>query len=326
MFASAFASAQVNVYSSRQEALIKPLLDKFTAETGVEVNLVTGRADALLTRIKSEGQFTPADIVIVADVGRLVRANQMGLTQAMSTSSFPQNLNSRFVDKDGHWVALTKRARPIMYKKGEFDPSTLSSIDDLAKPGFGKNICIRSSSNIYNQSLVSALIELQGEAKTLEWAKGIVKNMARAPKGGDRDQIKALVAGECKVAVANTYYLGGMLGSKDEATRKIAEQVGVFWHDQGSNENGVHVNISGAAVLKHAKNKALAEQLIAFMLAPDSQQWYAQVNHEYPVIDSIALSEHLDDFGPFKAQSVSLEKIGENNAKALILMDQAGWK
>lgn len=314
------------MYSSRQEALIKPLLDKFTEETGVQVNLVTGKGDALLTRIKSEGQFSPADLVLVADAGRLVRAEQMGLTQAMSVTSFPSNLDSSFIDADKQWVALTKRARPIMFKKGSFDSSSIATFDDLASASLGKNICVRSSSNIYNQSMVSALIELKGYDATLAWAKGVVKNMARTPKGGDRDQIKALVAGECQVAIANTYYLGGMLASKDKTTREIAEQVGVIWPDQQKEQIGAHVNISGAALLKHAKNKALAEQLVAFMLAPDSQQWYAQVNHEYPVIDEIALSPQLETLGTFKSQNVSFEEVGKNNAKALMLMDQAGWK
>ncbi|MGB3724404.1 MAG: extracellular solute-binding protein [Glaciecola sp.] len=321
-------ATEVNVYSSRQEALIKPLLDKFTKQSGIEVNLVTGKADALLSRIKSEGQFTPADIMILADVGRLVRAKQMGITQSMASSDAFDMVDASLRDSDGHWIALTKRARTIMYKKGAFDSSTIASINDLAKPEFANSICIRSSSNIYNQSLIAAMVEQQGADKTLAWAKGLVNNFARSPKGGDRDQIKAMVAGECKLAVANTYYLGGMLTSKSEQERSIAQQVGVLWHDQSNSSdiNGVHVNVSGAAITPTAKNKENAQALLAFMLSETSQQWYAQVNHEYPVLEDVALSPELAGFGQFTAQQVNLEKVGENNASALMLMDKAGWK
>lgn len=318
---------EINVYSGRQEALIKPLLDKFSEKSGVTVNLITGKGDALLSRVKAEGELTPADILILADVGRLVRAKQLGITQSIENKELLALVNADYQDAQGHWLALTKRARPIMFKKGEFDPSSLNSLLDLSDPKYKNSICIRSSSNIYNQSMVSALIELWGEEKTLNWSKALVANFARSPKGGDRDQIKAMVAGECKLAIANTYYLGGMLGSKDADTRKIAEQVGVLWHDQSADTNmGVHVNVSGAALIKTAKNKDNALALLSFMLEQESQQWYAQVNHEYPIISGVAHSSELQSLGDFKAQKVALDIVGENNAKALMLMDRAGWK
>ena len=325
---SAFATAkqEVSVYSGRQEALIKPLLEKFTQQSGIEVNLVTGNGDALLSRIKAEGQFTAADVILVADVGRLVRAKNMGLTQAIDTDEVTSVANKYWVEEDKHWVALTKRARPIMIKKGDFSTNPITHLSDLTDSRFKNSICIRSSSNIYNQSMVSGLMDIWGEAKTLQWAKGLVANFARTPKGGDRDQISALVAGECSVAIANTYYLGGMLSSKDENTRNIAQQVEVIWHDQGEDEMGVHVNVSGAAITKYAKQKDNAQKLLAFMLKQDAQKWYAEVNHEYPVIEGVELSPELSELGPFKAQSVALTTIGENNAKALMLMDRAGWK
>jgi iron(III) transport system substrate-binding protein len=317
---------EVSVYSGRQEALIKPLLNKFTQETGVKVNLVTGKGDALLSRIKAEGQFTNADVILVADIGRLVRAKEMGLTQAIESVSTIDLAGDYWLDENKQWVALTKRARPIMVKKGAFNDKPIEHLADLTSERFKQSICIRSSSNIYNQSMVSALLEIWGEEKTLDWAKGMVANFARSPKGGDRDQIKALVAGECSVAIANTYYLGGMLSSKDENTRKIAEQVEVVWHDQGDNEMGVHVNVSGAAITKYAQNKANAEKLLAYMLTNTAQKWYAEVNHEYPVVEGVALSPELKGLGAFSGQAVPLHKIGENNAKALMLMDKAGWK
>ncbi|MFT6268916.1 MAG: iron(III) transport system substrate-binding protein [Alphaproteobacteria bacterium] len=317
---------EVNVYSGRQEALIKPLLDKFTQQSGIKVNLVTGKGDALLSRVKAEGQFTSADMILVADIGRLVRAENMGLTQAIESADVLNVADKYWIEENNHWVALTKRARPIMIKKGTFKDEPITHLSDLTSSKFVNSICIRSSSNIYNQSMVSALMEIWGEDKTLTWAKGLIANLARSPKGGDRDQIKALVAGECSVAIANTYYLGGMLSSKDEDTRKIAEQVQVVWHDQAANEMGVHVNVSGAAIAKYAKNKANAEKLLAYMLTETAQKWYAEVNHEYPVIDDVALSPELTSLGEFIGQNVPLKKVGENNAKALMLMDRAAWK
>lgn len=287
---------------------------------------MTGKGDALLSRIKAEGQFTPADLILVADVGRLVRAKNMGLTQAIESPTVTKVAGKHWLDENNHWVALTKRARPLMVRKGTFDNAPIMHLQELTGVEFNKGICVRSSNNIYNQSMVSALIEIWGEDKTLAWAKGLVNNFARSPKGGDRDQIKALVSGECKVAIANTYYLGGMLSSKDEDSRKIAEQVKVVWHDQGENEMGVHVNVSGAAITKYAKHKENAEKLLAYMLSEDAQKWYAEANHEYPVVEGVTLSDELVSLGGFTGQNVALSTIGENNEKALMLMDRAGWK
>lgn len=315
---------EVNVYSGRQEALIKPLLDKFTARTGIEVNLVTGGSDALISRLQSEGDLSPADVIIMADAGRLVRATDLGLTQAISDITLLESVPESFKADNNHWVALTKRARPIMYRKGEVQPEAISTLEELTELKWKNEVCIRSSSNIYNQSMTASLILMQGEEKTLEWAQGLVDNFARSPKGGDRDQIKALVAGECKLAVANTYYLGGMLTSADEETRQIAQQVGVIWPDQDG--KGTHINISGAAITKYAQNTKQAQALLSFMLEAESQRWYAEANHEYPLLDGVQWSEQLQSFGRFKAQEVDFEKMGKLNGAALRLMDKAGWR
>ncbi|WP_250884009.1 extracellular solute-binding protein [Glaciecola sp. XM2] len=315
---------EVNVYSGRQEALIKPLLDKFSERTGIEVNLVTGGSDALISRLQSEGDLSPADIIIMADAGRLVRAEQLGLTQAVTDEALIQTVPEAFKADNNHWIALTKRARPIMYRKGDVSPDAISTLAELGTDAWKNEVCIRSSSNIYNQSMTASLILLQGEEATLAWSKALVGNFARSPKGGDRDQIKAVVAGECKLAVANTYYLGGMLTSADEETRAIAEQVGVIWPDQDT--TGTHINISGAAITKYAQNTDEAQALLAFMLEADSQQWYAQVNHEYPLLDGVEWSKELQSFGTFKAQDVDFEKMGAMNGEALRLMDKAGWR
>ncbi|MFT6085643.1 MAG: iron(III) transport system substrate-binding protein [Glaciecola sp.] len=324
IFSAHSVSAEVNVYSARKEALIKPILDDFSKQTGIKVNLITGDADALISRMKSEGQFSPADVLITTDVGRLVRAKQLGVTQVNADESIIKNVPSYLRDDDLHWTALTLRARPIMYAKGRVDPASLSTMQALTKKEWKNRICIRSSNNIYNQSMISGMIQTQGEAQTLAWAKGLVANFARTPKGGDRDQIKAVVAGECDVAIANTYYLAGMLNAEDEDTRQTAQQIAVFWPDEET--IGTHVNISGASIAKYAKNVDSAKALIGFMLTDEAQVWYAETNHEYPVKKGIKWSQTLQDMGTFKAQEVSLSKVGETNAEALMLMDSAGWR
>ena len=321
---SVVVAQEVNVYSARKEALIKPLLDEFTQATGIKVNLVTGSADALITRMQTEGQFSPVDLLITTDAGRLVRAKNARLTQAFASTQIEQIVPSHLRDNDNHWFGLTLRARPIMYSPENANISELTSILDLAKPRYAGQICIRSSGNIYNQSMVAALTLELGEAVVQDWAEGVVSNMARSPKGGDRDQIKGVAAGQCSIAVANTYYLAGMLSSDNPTERQQASKVKVLWTDQ--NSFGTHVNISGAAVAKHAPNASHAQQLIIFMLRPESQQWYAESNHEYPVNPDVAQSDLMQSFGAFKAQSVALDAVGEGNAAALRLMDRAGWK
>ncbi len=320
----AVAADEVNVYSSRKEELIKPLLDRFTAQTGIAVNLVTGKEDALLQRLKSEGANSPADLLVTTDAGNLYRAKAAGVTQPLVSDTLSTAVPAVFRDPESHWVGLTMRARPIMYVKGKVDPATLSTYEALAGADFKGRICIRSSDNIYNQSLVASLIAANGEAATETWAAALVANLARPPKGGDRDQIKAAAAGECDIAVANTYYLAGMLTGKDPADRTAAESMAVFWPNQDG--RGTHVNVSGAALTAAAKHKDAAVQLVEFLASPESQQWYAQENGEYPVRDGVAVSATLSAWGPFKADSLNLARLGELNAPAVKLMDRAGWK
>jgi iron(III) transport system substrate-binding protein len=322
------SAAEVNVYSSRQEALIKPLLDKFTEQTGITVNLVTAKDDALLERLQREGVNSPADVLMTVDAGRLHRAKANGSTQAIESATLTAAIPETYRDPQGHWYGLSMRARPIMYVKGKVDPATLSTYEALADPAFKGKICIRSSSNVYNQSLAAAMIAANGAEATETWAKGMVANMARPPQGGDRDQIKAAAAGECDIAVANTYYLVGMLGSDDPAEVAAAEAMGVFWPNQDGQGDGrgVHVNVSGAAVTASAKNKEQAVKLIEFLASPESQKWYAESNGEYPVRSDAGTSAVLEGWGPFKADAVNLETLGELNPEALKLMDRAGWK
>lgn len=322
--ASIAQAGEVNVYSARKEALIKPLLDRFEQQTGHEVNLVTGKADALITRLASEGKFSPADVLITTDVGRLVRAKQQGLTQAVESEKLVSHIPARLRDEGSHWFGLTLRARPIIYAPDRVEVTSLSNLDGLTDKQWKGRICIRSSSNIYNQSMIAAMIEKQGVEKTQAWAQAFVKNFARPPKGGDRDQIKAVAAGQCDIAIANTYYLGGMMAAPDAASRDAASKVTVFWPDQAG--SGAHVNISGAAVTRYASNPQAAKDLLEFMVSAESQQWYAKTNHEYPVVEGVEVSEILTGFGEFNAEQITLSRVGELNAEAVKLMDRAGWK
>lgn len=318
------AAEEVNIYSARIEALIKPMLDRFTEQTDIKVNLVTGNADELLSRLQNEGRNTPADILLTTDAGRLHRAVEAGLVQKMYSAVLEDRIPAIYRDPENYWVGLSLRARPIMYVKGKVDPATLSTYEDLADPKWKNQICIRSSSNIYNQSLIASMIAHQGIEATENWAKGLVSNFAKPPRGGDRDQIKSSAAGQCDIAIANTYYLAGMLTDNDPAEREAAEQIAVFWPNQ--QDRGTHINISGAAITKAAKNPENALKLIEFLSSDEAQQWVADVNGEYPVVSGIEISDILEQWGDFKADDLNMGQLGEFNAEALRLMDRVGWQ
>lgn len=319
-----FADNEVNIYSARKEALIKPLLDKFTGQTGIKVNLVTGKAKTLLKRLQSEGRNTPADILLTVDAGNLHIATSAGLLQpldnAVLKAAMPENLR----DPENHWYALSARSRVIVYSKERVKASELSSYEDLANPKWKGRICIRSSGNIYNQSLLASLIAHNGVAKAEAWAKTVVANMAQSPKGNDRAQVKAVAVGVCDIAVVNTYYMGVML-QKDASQKKAAGKVSVFFPNQAG--RGAHINISGAGLIKGAKNKDNAVKLLEFLVGDESQQWYAQANHEYPVKAGISVSAIVNAWGyPFKQDSLNVSELGKYNAEAVRVFDRAGWK
>ena len=319
----AFGS-EVNVYSSRKDALIAPLLIRFSQQTGIDVNLITGKADALLSRIIAEGEATPADIFITVDAGRLHRAKEAGVLRTIDNPILNSKIPSHLRDIDGKWFGLTFRARPIFYAKGRVSPSDLSTYEALAETKWRQRVCVRSSASIYNQSLVASMIEANGEKKTLDWAKGLVENLARKPTGGDTDQLRATAAGQCDVAIANTYYFGRLLDSPKEDNRVLASKLGVFWPNQSG--RGTHVNVSGVGVTLHSKNSNEAIELIKFMISTESQTYYAEINHEYPVIAGTPLSETISSLGDFKSDVLNLSTLGANNTAAVKLMDRAGWQ
>ena len=296
--------AEVNVYSARGEDLIKPALDTFTEQTGIKVNLITESADALIRRIQLEGANSPADVLLTVDAGRLFRAKEAGILASLKSPILTQRIPSAYRDPDNQWFGLSLRSRVIMFDKSRVSAEEISSYEDLADPKWKGEICIRSSGNIYNQSLLASLIEHHGEEATEVWAEGLVSNMARRPQGGDRDQIRAAVAGQCKLAVANTYYLAGMLNSDVDTDVEVAQKIGVIWPNQDN--RGAHMNVSGAGLIKGSKNVEEARQLIEFLSDDYAQGWYSEVNNEYSVRADIPVSTTLQGFGPFKADQLNL--------------------
>ncbi len=317
-------AAEVNLYSARKEVLIKPLLDRFTEQTGIRVNLVTGKADTLIKRLEVEARNSPADVLLTVDAARLIRAKDLGLLQPVDSPQLLNSIPEQYRDDDNQWFGLSLRSRVIVYAPERVKAAQLSSYEDLANPIWKNRVCVRSSSNVYNQSLVASMIAHHGTEATEQWAKGLVENFARKPKGGDRDQIKAVAAEVCDVALVNTYYLAGMLVSDQESEVKAAKAIKLFWPNQTG--RGAHMNISGAALLKHARHRDEAQQLLEYLISDSAQQWYADTNFEYPVKAGIESSSVLANWGEFVADKLKLSLLGKYNTEAVMLMDRAGWK
>lgn len=316
----------VNIYSARKEALILPLLKRFKRDTGISYRLVTGKADGLLKRLEIEGSLSPADIFITVDAGRLQRAKQAGILQPIENQILMKRIPASLRDSENYWFGMSQRARTIIYNNRTVDPANLSTYENLSSSEWKGKLCIRSSGSVYNQSLVASMIEGNGIEKTENWARGLVGNFARPPVGGDSDLLKATAAGQCDIALANTYYLGRMKNSKISNDRKAAQSLTVFWPNQVEGDRGVHVNVSGAGVTKYARNKKQAILLLEFLVRDESQEWYAEVNNEYPVVKGVRISKTLESFGKFKADTINLTILGVNNSAAVKLMDRAGWR
>jgi iron(III) transport system substrate-binding protein len=315
---------EVTVYTHRHYPADKLLFAQFEASTGIKVNVVNAKADELIQKMTTEGEQSPADVLITVDAGRLVRAKDKGLLQTVNSTKLNSTVPSHLRDVDNQWFSLTKRARVIVYAKDRVKAESLSSYDDLVTEKWNKKLLIRSSSNIYNQSLLASIIANIGEEKATDWAKGVVNNFARSPKGNDRDQVKAIVAGEGEIAVVNTYYIGKLLNSKNPEEVTAGNGVGIFFPNQDT--NGTHINVSGAGVAKYAPNKENAVKFIEFLVSEASQKVFAEANYEYPVNTKVMPSELLQSWGTFKEDTLSLQKLGENNKKAVIIFDTVGWK
>jgi iron(III) transport system substrate-binding protein len=314
----------VNLYSSRHYDTDDELYEGFREATSIRINVVEAEADQLIERIKSEGQNSPADILMTVDAGRLWRAEQEGLFQPVSstalTGAIPENLRH----PDGLWFGLTKRARVIMYNKNVVSPSELSTYEDLVDPKWRGRFLTRSSTNIYSQSWVGSIIAAHGPDEAEAWAKELVANFARDPEGGDTDQIKAVAAGLGDLAIANTYYLARLVKSDKPEDQAVAETVQVFFPNQ--DDRGTHVNISGAGVVKTAPNTAAAIEFLEYLASPEAQEIFARSNNEYPVVEGVAVDSVVSGFGEFKADSLNAAVFGRNNPEALQITDRAGWK
>ena len=314
---------EVNLYSSRHYNTDDALYQTFTDLTGIRVNLLEGKAEELLERIKNEGANGPADVFMTVDAGMLWRADQAGGFAPITSTELTQNIPENLRHPDGHWFGFSKRARVIMYNKDAVDPSELSTYEDLADPRWRGKILIRSSGNIYNQSLVASLIVANGIEATEKWAKAFVSNFAREPEGNDRAQIEGAASGLADLAIANTYYLPRYADNEDPAKQAIFDKMGIFFPNQG--DRGAHVNISGAGVVATAPHADAAQQFLEYLSGTEAQGFFAEGNNEYPVVEGAALAPVVEGFGTFKDDSVNVSLYGENQAAAVQLMDRVGW-
>ena len=315
----------VNIYSARQEALIKPLLERFRDDTGIEFNLVTGSADALIQRLRVEGRNTPADVLITVDAGRLHRAQKAGLFQQVASDKLAARVPAHLRHPEGTWFGLSKRARVIAYHRDRVDPADVPRYESLTDDQWEQSICVRSSDNVYNQSLLASIIAAHSEGKALNWTRGVLTNMARQPQGGDRDQLRAVAAGVCDLAIVNTYYYGRMQHSDNPEDREVASQIGLVFPNQDG--RGTHINVSGAGVTRHAEHPETAARLLEYLTSDAAQQWYAEVNYEYPVVADVAVSDAVQGWGyPFHEDDLPLTRLGKLNAKAVRIFDRVGWR
>ncbi len=322
--AQAAAAAEVNVYSARKEALIRPLLDMFTADTGIEVNLVTGDPGQLHQRLVSEGRNSPADVFFTADAGHLHRAKTAGLLQPVRSEILEAATPARWRDPDGHWFGFSLRARVLVYARDRVSVDDLSTYEALADPAWEGRILVRSSSNIYNQSLIASMIEASGTEATEAWARGLAANMARRPRGGDTDQIRGVAAGEGDVALVNTYYYGGLAASSDAGNQAVIAATGLYFPNQS--DRGTHVNVSGAGLCAHAPHPEAAAALLEYLSGERAQAVFAELNHEIPVRAGTPLSDIVAGWGEFRMDDLPLAVLGERNREAIELADRAGWR
>lgn len=328
LLASGAALAQdnvVNIYSSRHYQTDEALYTGFTKQTGIKVNRIEAGEDALIERIRNEGARSPADVLVTVDAGRLWRAEQLGLFQPVRSKVLEARIPESFREPGGHWFGFSMRARVIAYNKEKVRPAEIQTYEDLADPKWKGRLCMRSSTNIYNLSLMGALIDHLGEQKAEAWAKAVRANLAQDPKGGDTDQLKAVAAGQCDVTVSNQYYYARLARSDKPDERKIAERVGVVFPNQKT--WGAHVNISGAGVLKHAPHREAAVKFLEYLASDEAQRYFADGNNEWPVVANVKLDNPvLNAFGEFKRDRLNVAVLGRNQPNSQKIYDRVAWK
>lgn len=321
----ALADGEVNIYSSRHYDTDERLYSDFTAATGITVNRIEGNADELIERLKAEGANSPADILITVDAGRLAKAEAEGLFQPVASATLDARIPAELRHPEGLWFGFSSRARVIFYDKEKVanPPQTYA---DLAKPDYKGMVCIRSATNIYNLSLMSAIIAHDGEAAAKDWAAGLLANLAREPDGGDTDQLKALVSGQCAIAVANTYYFARALATGEDGLTEAHGVGRVAWVFPDQAGNGTHVNISGAGVVVNAPNRDNAVAFLEYLASDQAQKYFADGNYEYPAVQGVAAESTVAGLGDFKRDTLNLAELGAHQARAQEIFNELGWK
>jgi iron(III) transport system substrate-binding protein len=320
---TALADGEVNLYSSRHYDTDERLYTDFQDATGIRINRIEGNADELIARMQAEGANSPADVLLTVDTSRLERAKDAGVLQSIDSPLLDERVPANVRDSDNEWFGFSQRARIIFYDKADVTepPQTYA---DLADPKYKGLVCIRSSTNTYNQTLLAAIITHEGEEAAKAWAQGVVDNMARDPQGGDTDQLLAIVSGECDIAVSNTYYFArAMQGGIDGLSDKI-DMIGWVFPDQDG--NGAHINLSGGGVAKNAPNRENAIAFLEYLASDSAQKYFAAGNNEYPVVESVETTEAVDALGDFKADAVSLSAVAKNLPAAQRIFNEVGWE
>ena len=319
-------SKEINIYSQRHYDSDKMQYKKFEEKTGIKVNVTKAGADELIQRLKNEGDNSQADLFITVDVGKLWQASDMGLFQKFNDQKVFDNIDSQFLDKNGYWVPVTYRSRVVVYSNERVKKEDLSTYEDLANEKWRGRLLVRSSSNAYNQALMSSLVANLGPEAVTSWSEAVVKNFARDPKGSDRDQVKAIAAGQGDIAIVNSYYIGLLLSSEKEEEINAGKAVSVFFPNQGDGERGAHINVSGIALAKNAPNKENAIELIKYLTSVEGQETYVNNSYEYSVNPNVKPDEIVQAWGEFKKDPVDLNMLGVKRDEAIRIFDKTGWK
>jgi iron(III) transport system substrate-binding protein len=317
---TAQAADEINIYSDRQAFLMKPILDAFTKETGIKVNVVFAKK-GLIQRLKSEGDNSPADLLLTSNVSNLTRAVDAGVTQKVDDAVINKNVPAKYRDAEGQWFGLTTRARVVYASKDRVKPGEIETYEDLADPKFAGRICTRKGDHTYNIALIASMIAHHGEAEAKQWLEGVKANLARKPQGNDRAQVKAVKEGVCDIAVGNSYYYGKMMTNDEQ--RAWAESVNIVYPNQG--DRGTHVNISGMTMTKSAPNRDAALKLMRFLTEDEAQKIYAEKNFEYPVKPGVSASKLVDNWGDFKADDLPLSDVDTFRKRAAMMVNEVGY-
>ena len=321
---TALAEGEVNLYSSRHYDTDERLYSDFTEMTGITVNRIEGKADELIARMQAEGQNSPADILLTVDTSRLERAKDAGVLQAVDNAVLETKIPAALQDADNQWFGFSQRARIIFYDKADVTNPPMDYVS-LADPAYAGMVCHRSSSNVYSQTLLSAVIQNHGAEAAKAWAQGVVDNFARAPQGGDTDQLRGLVSGECEISISNTYYFARAL-RRDVDGLDAESLANIGWIFPAQNAEGAHMNLSGAGIAANAPNYDNAVKFLEYLTSDQAQQYFSAGNDEYPAVPGVGLSESVAKLGLFRPDSVDLSAVAKNLSTAQEIFNEVGWE